>query len=286
MAETQLRYRFEQSPRKKGRCPNCGEPGEFRFYQDIITGQRLDELYGRCERLNHCNYFNPPLNIPFETQNLFNPPKSIPIKYVDTQIADKTLQFYDRNNFALYLERKFGLQKTVNAVRKYKFGTGRNLSTIFWYIDLNYLVRTGKKILFDCNGHRDKSFTIYYVFQSSEGYKPCLFGEQLLKGAQTDTVIGLVESEKTAIVCSMIRPDIIWLATGGANALTAEKAMVLKKRKVLMVPDFDSAGRNAFQGKKDMLEILGCRISLLDILPQVNNGMDIADIILDDINNM
>lgn len=45
----------------------------------------------------------------------------------------------------------------------------------------------------------------------------CLFGEHLLKKYPNKTV-ALVESEKTAIICSALMPDYIWLATGGKKS--------------------------------------------------------------------
>ena len=68
-----------------------------------------------------------------------------------------------------------------------------------------------------------------------------LFGEHL-----ADTLpfapLCLVESEKTALVAKLCRPDCTWLATGGKSCLTAERLRVLSGRSVTVWPDADAIG--------------------------------------------
>jgi len=63
----------------------------------------------------------------------------------------------------------------------------------------------------------------------------CLFGEHLLVG--NDKPVGIVESEKTAIICSHYLSDKIWLATGGKSNFNAELFQKLKGRVVTFYPD-------------------------------------------------
>ena len=65
----------------------------------------------------------------------------------------------------------------------------------------------------------------------------CLFGEHLLKKYPNKTV-ALVESEKTAIICSALMPDYIWLATGGKSQFN-ERLKVLYGRDLVAFPDVD-----------------------------------------------
>ena len=53
-------------------------------------------------------------------------------------------------------------------------------------------------------------------------FTQCLFGEHLLP-QHPDKPIALVESEKTAIICSGLMPQYLWLATGGKSQLSQEK---------------------------------------------------------------
>lgn len=50
--------------------------------------------------------------------------------------------------------------------------------------------------------------------------------------------VALVESEKTAVICSLLLPEYIWLATGGKSQFN-DRLMVLKGRKVTAFPDID-----------------------------------------------
>ena len=52
-----------------------------------------------------------------------------------------------------------------------------------------------------------------------------------------DKYIGIVESEKSAIIASCIVPDMIWLAAGNINGLSVEKCQVLRSRDVMLYPD-------------------------------------------------
>lgn len=42
---------------------------------------------------------------------------------------------------------------------------------------------------------------------------------------------------KTAIICSGVMPEYVWLATGGKQNFKAEKCECLKGRKVILYPD-------------------------------------------------
>ena len=68
-----------------------------------------------------------------------------------------------------------------------------------------------------------------------------LFGEHLAD-ALPFAPLCLVESEKTALVAKLWRPDCTWLATGGKSLLTAERLRVLGGRTLLVWPDADAVG--------------------------------------------
>ena len=108
--------------------------------------------------------------------------------------------------------------------------------------------------------------------------KQCLFGEHLLATDQNKTV-AIVESEKTAVICSIYFPEYIWLATGGLLNLSEEKLFVLKNRKVKLFPDLKAF--DVWQEKVNLLS--NCSIS--DYLErectpaQREQGADLADYI-------
>jgi len=101
----------------------------------------------------------------------------------------------------------------------------------------------------------------------------------LLKNSE-DKIICIVESEKTAIIASVYFPEYVWIASGGANGLTSDKIIVLKNRKIILVPDLDEAGRDKFLKKVDDLKKIGCKVSIMDLLPEEKTGLDIADFLI------
>jgi hypothetical protein len=71
--------------------------------------------------------------------------------------------------------------------------------------------------------------------------KQCLFGEHLLC-ENTDAIVGIAESEKTAVMASIMMPDFIWLAAGSLHGLDEDKCQALKNRTVLLFPDVGAYG--------------------------------------------
>ena len=109
----------------------------------------------------------------------------------------------------------------------------------------------------------------------------CLFGEHLLP-RYPDKTVALVESEKTAIICSALMPQYLWLATGGKSGLTPERLSALKGRKVIVFPDTDAF--KDWQQKTFNLPHLEIRISCLledNATPEEKAAhIDLADWIL------
>ena len=128
-----------------------------------------------------------------------------------------------------------------------------------------------------------KSGVLPYDFNLQQ----CFFGEHLLK-IYPDKYVGIVESEKSAIIASCIFPDLIWLASGNLNGLSVEKAKVFKGRIVTLFPDL-----GAFEKWNQILiEIqkqCNCKISISNLLENHatstdrENGLDIVDYIISEI---
>lgn len=105
----------------------------------------------------------------------------------------------------------------------------------------------------------------------------CLFGEHLLSKCPGRTV-ALVESEKTAVICSALMPEYVWLATGGKSQL-GDKLNVLQQRTIIAFPDVD--GYELWKQKAS--ELTSLRITVSDYLettatPEEREAhIDIAD---------
>ena len=108
----------------------------------------------------------------------------------------------------------------------------------------------------------------------------CLFGEHLLK-RYPFMPVALVESEKTAVICSSFWPEYIWLATGGKSQLN-DRLQVLKGRKVVAFPDVDGYP----EWKEKLSLVRGLDIVVSDVLEKSAssedraNHVDIADLLI------
>lgn len=112
----------------------------------------------------------------------------------------------------------------------------------------------------------------------------CLFGEHLLNDKdKVNANVALGESEKTAVIFSLLLPECIWLATGGKSQFN-DRLIVLKGRKVTAFPDID--GYDEWRKKAKNYPMLDITIS--DILErnatpeQRERQVDIADLLLEE----
>lgn len=186
----------------------------------------------------------------------------------------KSLSHYDNNNFALGLERLLGTKNTIDVLQRFHIGTSKQPcnGTIFWQVDREGRARTGKIMLYDINTlkrYKNKGLVkqhsvatgqkqgidrgqhsvfipvvdwVHSRLQKSGGVtafslQQCLFGLYQLNTASKDAVIGIVESEKTAVIASMYMPSLIWMATGGAQHLNFGLLQPLMGRRVVLFPD-------------------------------------------------
>ena len=147
------------------KCPSCGETRQFTRYIHAETKEYLAYNVGICNRINNCGYHYSPKQ--YLTDNPTNHQRGVATKinatlvnkqqpclhtaninvdYIPRSLFDRSLAEYDKNNFALGLEKLFGTQLSIDLLRRFYIGTAKNpaFSTIFWQLDDQYRVRTGK----------------------------------------------------------------------------------------------------------------------------------------------
>lgn len=242
-------------------CPKCGDPHSFTYYIDE-AGNVLNRLVGRCNHESGCGYHYTPKEY-FQDNptikpgnNAFIMPRKQDMKkdpdFIPSDFVGKSLSY--KSTFVEFLCSVFdkGTLETPTVERlmnDYYLGATKDRNVIFWQIDKDKKVRTGKIIKYDPEtGHRIKDVAgINWVHSilKKKGMLPdsfnlsqCLFGEHLLK-KYPDKAVALVESEKTALLGAGFLPDFVWLATGGKSQLSIDKMKVLSGRTVVMYPDVD-----------------------------------------------
>lgn len=159
------------------------------------------------------------------------------------------------SDFTLFLSNLLGRENTLKVVRDYRIGVTKSRDVIFYQIDIEGRCRTGKIMKYNrMTGHRIKDENVggkitwvHSILKQSNNPKlrlpdrweltQCLFGEHLLKQYPFKNV-AIVESEKTAVICSSFWPEYVWLATGGKSQLN-NRLQVLKGRKIVAFPDVD-----------------------------------------------
>lgn len=225
---------------KKEICPNCGQK---RFVPYVLASDGVTPAgaeYGRCDREQSCGYKRYPdgekmvVSIPQQVQT-----KEM-LRYIGKLDGVPTCEFFR------WMQSVIGKTDAYVAMQDYKIDSIDNC-IIWWQIDRDGVVRTGKVMKYLANGHRDKSdiFPVTWAhkhrrlkdkFQGEE-LKQCLFGEHLL-AKYPDKPVALVESEKTAVIMSRIYPETLWLATGGSQGIKSDDRLApLHGRKVLLIPD-------------------------------------------------
>ena len=109
------------------------------------------------------------------------------------------------------------------------------------------------------------------------------FGEHLLMNHDRKMSVAIVESEKTAIVCSIIYPNFTWLATGSKANLSPERFLPLRNFDCTIFPDRDGlTGDGNWKDKASQLSKSGYRIKLDTTLTKYPGEPhdDLADIII------
>ncbi len=301
-----------EGPGSRFTCPACGGKRCFTRYVDE-NGDWLDEAVGRCNHESRCGYHYTPRQFfedhpsarPDWKENFFRIPQQTIKKTVKKQlwtigadIVKSTVNPAIDSDFTAFLTGLIGRKNTAKIVKKYHIGVTKNRDVIFYQLDTEGRCRTGKIMKYDRKTrHRIKDEQVggkitwvHAVLRQSadpllrlpDGWEltQCLFGEHLLKQYPFKPV-ALVESEKTAVICSAFWQEYIWLATGGKSQLN-DRLQVLRGRKVVAFPDVDGY----LEWKEKLSRVRGLDIVVSDVLEKEAtfedraNHVDIADLLI------
>lgn len=276
----------------KPTCPACGKKHRFSEYIDLRTGKPVGPGCGKCDRENHCRYRvtpseylrqHPEAKYGYLSQAtpVFRPePK--PRLYLPDDAMSRYATPYTESTFGRWLATKApGREALERTVEMYRLTATPTHGIIFWYIDHNGRLCQGKMMWYKPDGHRNG--VVYNVSSdmAKQGLMPeeaemqrSLFGAHLLK-ERPDAVVYIVESEKTAVVMSMLQPEHIWLATGGCSMLNTYVVRPLFNRRVVLVPDSGCLDK----WRKVMQQTGSIRYSFVEDLEKYPANTDLLDIL-------
>lgn len=307
-SEMKTAHRYILQPYKgmktKHRCPNCEQNKKFTLYIDTETNESLNDKVGRCDRSDNCGYHYTPKQYFSDNNHLpgtplqvfnFKPkayviPKQIIPSFIPVEVFKASLKGHETNHFVQFLIHLFGVEIASELVSRYFIATSKhwNGATVFWQIDTQGKVRTGKIMLYNpTTGKRVKNLElpVYWVHKALKQpefeLRQCLFGEHLLKDKTKP--IAIVESEKTAVIASVYLPQFIWVAVGSLTNLNAEKCSILKGRTVKLFPDLN--GFEKWSKKAQELSHIAL-FTVSDLLErkasetEKKQGFDIADYLI------
>jgi hypothetical protein len=312
-AEADYRYKF--ATKGKDNCPQCGRK-TLVPYVDTETGEILPNKYGKCDRSDNCGYRCHPYAdgygkklmsaiTPVPVFNRLNPAlagslnasASVEPSFISADLVKKYARRYNQSPLAVYLCGVLDMSEIpalAESLAAYGIGTSKDGKTIFWQIDANGKIRTGKMIAYAENGHRIKSVPPEWIHDRLKktgkldafDLKQCLFGTHLI--GRSAKPVHIVESEKTALIMSVLMSDFVWLATGGKqNFKLIEQAVpLLKGRHVTLFPDlgaFDDWSNKIKELSKANNSVVFRVSDCLEGEATDNdrkNGLDIADFAL------
>jgi hypothetical protein len=302
------------------KCFQCGAKGgvvdflmnhEKMSYPDAIRW--LGKKYSIETDMTDFNYIPPPprpappplktLVLPMSmverTQNAANADTDILIRWIMDMIN------WD------YVQRK----RISEVLKDYHVGHGKHGHTIFWQIDENGDVRTGKMMKYKSDGHRDREASWNFDFihatlsrhwdeekhemtdeppypyphlYDPDKQEPVLtfFGMHLLNKYPNATV-NIVESEKTAVLMAIAygnHATQVWMACGGLEMLSRErmKPIIEQGRKVVLYPDRDGIAK--WKAKAKQIGYDQIHVDTDPVLkwwkPQDGEKADIADVVV------
>jgi hypothetical protein len=274
---------------KKTTCPSCGHGKVFRGYMDE-EGNPAPSEYGICDRRNNCNYNRYPRMERQETR--YTPPP--PPRRTDWRCPSRVVEATKHskgNRFAHWFKSLLG---GTDALREYRCGTfpkGENYpqyggAMVYWQVGSDGVERSGKVIQYGEDGKRVKELKAMWMHtvvtkkpMEEIGCAQVYFGTHLL-GKRPNDPVAIVESEKSALICSVLYPSHVWIATGGANMISAERSQVLAGRDVTLFPDSGCYEDWCSYAMNIDIVAKSCHVSDIIECLGAPKGEDIADLLL------
>jgi len=272
---------------KKHVCPKCLKR-RFVRYRNNETGNYLPEDVGRCDRELECGYHKTPRNkgrvdicSSDLKRQLSQKVSALPLKYLE-----RSLDQYKHNALIQWLATLPGwdYERSESVARIYRVGTTKDGWAIFWQVDENGKVRSGKMMKYDPTGCRVKDeYSQDWVHSRLQKagklnnfeLVQCFYGLHLVDDQKP---VAIVESEKTAIIASQYLPQFYWIASGMLQGINEFKLRPLRGRPITLFPDIgaydlwnEKASQFGYMANIQVSDLLECRA------PDKHRGHDLAD---------
>ncbi|WP_418408052.1 DUF6371 domain-containing protein [Alistipes sp.] len=217
--------------------------------------------------------------------------------------------------FQSHLIRTWGKEKAEATLEEHDVWSARDYrrdqkyGAAFIQRDISGQIRNVKLVAYKSDGHRVKDGEDCLVYDwrqrayvnRPEGNKASLAGKRIMY-AHTLTArqcffnedkiakypnkaIGMVEGEKSVVICSMAAPQYVWIATGGQYGCRwydPEVYEVFRGRKVTLFPDLDAF--EDWKTRAEMMKLDGIDVDIFSLEAagcvteeDCAKGLDIAD---------
>lgn len=291
----------------KHTCPSCGKH-TLQLYVGVENGEPINDQVGKCDRHYNCGYDYPPKayfadhpeELPpskYGKQRYYQQKPQKPLVFVPKEYLIKSIIPEAKNGLCGFIDillQMFDSSDIQRVIDKYFLGHTKHGAVIFWQIDSKGLIREGKAMQYNVyTGGRDKaswatgeSFWIVStlqargIIQTPDISTKCMFGEHLLREADANTNVMLVESEKNAIFGALAMPEYTWLAVGSSQdigKIEKVKDILGRCRSVVVIPDADAL--KDWREKVKALNMPNVKVS--NLCAGHAGGWDLADVIRD-----
>ena len=296
----EYKYQLQKYTGRSSRhiCPNCGKRS-LTLYIDT-AGKFIDETVGRCDHESSCGYHLTPKQYfemhptekreyHFENHTAKTKPQQKKTDYIPFDMIQRSQSL--NNTLMDFLKKYWSVKELQEVTAMYHLGCTKKREIIFPQISIAGMCHTGKVMQYDKDGHRiKKEFDcvdwLHSRLMRAQGkqssdfnLKQVLFGEHLLS-KRKDAVVAITESEKSAVICALTFPAIVWVSCGGKNGLNIERCRVLRDRNVVLYPDADAVDLWTAKAKELKATCKSIRISDWHKSESQDSKRDIADLIL------
>lgn len=289
------------------KCDAKGGPVEFIMKHENLTFpdaiRWLGKKYSIETDMTDFNYTPPPLR-----------PKPAPLPMLALPMAMVESRESGREQNTLVNWLRTGIRwdatqrrRIEDVLKAYHVGHARQGHTIFWQIDNDGIVHTGKMMLYCPGGHRDREARYGFDWIHSALFrdkrlpqydedrleaKPTLFGLHLLDRYGPFATVNIVESEKTALIMAIAygnHSGQVWMACGGLEMLNRErlKPIIEQHRRIVLYPDRDGIDR--WRAKLENLRYDRMHLNAEPVLnwwrEEDGPKADVADVVVRIINN-